>query len=121
MKSIISTEGRTFIYPWTESVTEDWSPESGLYELRDLEPGELAEWLWVPGAYVQISAFRELLAHGNIRKAAGFLQSLVAQHPEVEEQIRVQYKGFEMLFDNPVENFPGSFSDMDRSKIEVIQ
>lgn len=43
---------RLRIYPWSLSATGSWSPDTGIYELRNRTPEELSELLWEPGIHV---------------------------------------------------------------------
>jgi len=88
---------KLLFYPWSMSATGDWSPETGIYLLRDKTPEDLAEILWEPGIYVQNSAIVELIRHGNPRKAAEVARALVKAHPIVEKSIK---EGFGEEFAN---------------------
>lgn len=114
-------EGKIKIYPWSMSITGMWGPDTGLYALRDEQAEQIAEMIWPAGIGVQQSAVVELLAHGNIRKAAQLVRALAGQHPELSEKIRSQYQGMEKLFDAPLEDFPETFKDMDAASIDIIQ
>lgn len=83
-------------YPWDVSVTGSWSPDTGIYLLRDETPEKLAEILWKPGIHVQNTAIMELLAHGNPRKAAEVARALINAHPVVEKSIIEEF-GEEMV------------------------
>jgi len=96
------------IYPWFQSITGSWSPDTGLYLLRDLEPEELVDLLWSVGSHVQNTALVELVAHGNPRKAATLARALIKRHPVAEKSIR-EFLGADMsqlLLDSPLHQLP---------------
>lgn len=98
------------IYPWNLSVTGLWSPDTGIYELRDREPEELADLLLESGIDVQNAAIVELAKHGNPRKAAEVARALVKKHPISEKSIR---KGFgndtgDFLLNAPLYSIPNN-------------
>jgi len=96
-------------YSWEKSATGDWSPDTGLYRLRDDSPTKLADWLWENGIRVQQTATIELMAHGNLRKAAELVRALAEQHPFQRPQIRDQYGCLsDVLFDSLLESLPSS-------------
>jgi hypothetical protein len=110
-------------YPWSLSATGDWSPDTGLFELRDRTPEELVELLWEPGIYVQNSAIVELMAHGNPRKAAALARELVKKHPIAEKSIREGFKrAADYLLKAPLDNLPSKPEEYPRNvKIGYVQ
>lgn len=110
-------------YPWNLSATGSWSPDTGIYYLRDMSPEELADLLWEPGIHVQNTAIIELMAHGNPRKAAEVARALVKKHPVVEESIREGFKDMaDYLLRDPLESIPSSPSEYPKHvKIAFIQ
>ena len=98
------------LYGWDESATGEWSPETGLYRLRDDTPIYLAKWLWESGgAPAQMTATFELMAHGNLRKAAEVVRTLADQHILFKPKMRTQYGSLaECLFDAQLESLPAS-------------
>lgn len=111
------------IHPWSHSVTGEWSEDSGLLNLRDDDPATLSEELWPAGIGVQQTAVIELMAHGNPRKAAQLVRSLVEQHPDLKDTIRSQYAGLEeYLFDLPLDRLPSKPDEYPKNiKISYIQ
>lgn len=96
------------IYPWNISKTGQWCRETGLYDLRDRSPEELANLLWEPGDAVQNSAIVELMFHGNPKKAAAFARELVRKHPVAEQTIRSSFSFIaDYLLKAPLERLPG--------------
>jgi hypothetical protein len=103
---------RVVIVSWDVSATGNWCPRTGLHELRDRSPSELAEWLWEWGSYPQNSAIIELIAHGNPRKAAELARALVAAYPITEDSIRRELAELaDYLLTAPLESIPGSPSE----------
>lgn len=112
------------VYPWEMSATGSWSPETGIFRLRDDTPEQLAELLWNPGSLVQNTAMVELMAHGNPRKAAQLARALVSQHPIAENSIREGFgpRTAEYLLKVPLERIPGTPSEYPKdTEIEYIK
>ena|SRR4030067_238660 len=115
---------RILIYPWELSATDSWSPDTGIFELRDRTAAELADKLWEYGAFVQNTAIVELITHGNPRKAAEFARALVTEHPEVKNSVMECFGQdmFDYLLNSPLENIPSSPQEYPRDVIvEYIQ
>lgn len=74
------------IYPWNISITQKWTRE-GLEALRDKDPEEIAEIVWMTGEENYCNAFIELAAHGLQQKAAEVARALVKKHPIVKDLI----------------------------------
>lgn len=110
------------VYPWNLSKTGYWGPKTGLHELRDLDPDELAEWLCEPG-HVQNSAIAEIVAHGNPKKAAKLARALVHNHPVSEKSIREGFGEFaNILLTFPLSSLPSEPKEYPAHvKIEYIQ
>ena len=112
------------IYPWNLSKTGDWSPDTGIYELRDRTPEELIPLLWENGIHVQNTAIAEIMAHGNPRKAAEVARALVKEHPIVEKSIRQGF-GEEMgnfLLKVPLDRIPSRPQDYPGNiQVEFVQ
>jgi len=111
-------------YPWNLSKTGQWSPDTGLYYLRDNPPEQLAEWLLeMDDKMVQTSAIVELMVHGNPRKAAQIARIMVRRNPEVELPLRESFGELaEYFLDTNLELLPGSPAEYPKDvKISFLQ
>lgn len=82
----VASEQGPKILPWSQSATGAFG-EDELQRLRDEHPEDTAEAVWNPGSYVQFCAVCELLAHGNVQKAASVTRALVERHPECRNSL----------------------------------
>ena len=115
---------KVLFYPWDVSKTGDWSPDTGIYLLRDESPEVLASILWDNGIYVLNSAIIELMAHGNSRKAADVARILVRDYPIVENSIRENFgnEGGDYLLNVPLEDIPSCPEEYPSDvRIEYVQ
>lgn len=95
------------IFPWSMSATGQWSEETGLLKLRDDTIKELVEWLFPWGYIPQNTAIVELMAHGNLRRAAEFARNLVEAYPVCERSVRASFgETTDRLLNDDLESFP---------------
>lgn len=112
------------IYPWNLSKTGQWSPETGIYYLRDNPPEQLAEWfLEMDDEMVLTSAIVELMVHGNPRKAAQIAQIMVQKNSDLEKSLRKSFGDLsEYFLDKDIELLPGSPAEYPKDvKISFFQ
>lgn len=108
---------KIYVLPWHKQQTHLWYPDE-LLRIRDDNIGDLTDWLWDSGSQYQQGAVKELLCHGNLKKAVALVRELIEQHPSQEEWLKRQYEGLQNLFylhdafpdlyNTPLERFPSS-------------
>ncbi len=91
--------------PWEESITGEWSPDSGIYNLRDLPISELTE-LLLSHPYAIETALIEMHGHGDHKRSVELARSLAKSNPNIELRLRKNLgKAAYYFLDKPIEEF----------------